>query len=492
MRNKAIVVAISTALLTSGAAFAQVKGPGTGTSAGGPSNGDALSGTNLQGVVCSEASGVNCSAAIPDNLTGTVESTMTLENCGGPITDINVGVSATHSWVGDLIFQLEAPDTTVVTLIDRPGVPASTFGCDGADIAALLDDGAGAPVENECAGGVPTINGSFQPNGSLSDYNGVDPNGTWTLIVTDNAGGDTGSLDDWSLDITPAGCEGAAPDVEADPQASFLVMKANTDNNPEPVDVTLSCNTGLPLEQTYSLTPDRTGNTYVNFIVNDFADGEMDCTVTETIPAGYTPDYLYWNDSVQDASLESCVFENVAHGELAVSQEEEINHVCFIGNVLNFSDVTVNKEWIDENPQFNGSTYAEASYFCSNLPEDDFTFNLPILGGAVAWNNPDALRGLIDFGNLEFFGNPGVDGFLTLGNWDGGTVCTITENVVESGIESDASDCDSLVIGPGEDVECTIVNTRLYEGIPTLSQYGLGLLALMMLGMGFVAVRRFV
>jgi hypothetical protein len=43
----------------------------------------------------------------------------------------------------------------------------------------------------------------------------------------------------------------------------------------------------------------------------------------------------------------------------------------------------------------------------------------------------------------------------------------------------------------GQDNSCTIYNTRLYEGIPTLSQYGLGILALVMLGMGFVAFRRY-
>jgi len=37
-----------------------------------------------------------------------------------------------------------------------------------------------------------------------------------------------------------------------------------------------------------------------------------------------------------------------------------------------------------------------------------------------------------------------------------------------------------------------IVNTRLYAGIPTLSQYGLLLLMLMMMGVGAVAFRRFV
>jgi len=39
---------------------------------------------------------------------------------------------------------------------------------------------------------------------------------------------------------------------------------------------------------------------------------------------------------------------------------------------------------------------------------------------------------------------------------------------------------------------CTVVNTVFFEGIPTLSQYGMAILALLMLGMGFVGFRRFV
>jgi hypothetical protein len=39
---------------------------------------------------------------------------------------------------------------------------------------------------------------------------------------------------------------------------------------------------------------------------------------------------------------------------------------------------------------------------------------------------------------------------------------------------------------------CTITATAFYEGIPTLSQYGLAIMALLMLGVGFVGFRRFV
>ena len=44
---------------------------------------------------------------------------------------------------------------------------------------------------------------------------------------------------------------------------------------------------------------------------------------------------------------------------------------------------------------------------------------------------------------------------------------------------------------PGGDYSCTFTNTVFFEGIPTLNQYGMALLALLMLGMGMVGFRRF-
>ena len=61
----------------------------------------------------------------------------------------------------------------------------------------------------------------------------------------------------------------------------------------------------------------------------------------------------------------------------------------------------------------------------------------------------------------------------------------------EPGVLPDVSDCESIPLAPGLDGSCTIVNTRLYAGIPTLSEYGLMLMALLMLGMGLVAFRRY-
>ena len=89
---------------------------------------------------------------------------------------------------------------TTVTFYDRPGVPASTFGCSGNDIDATLDDEAATPVENECGAGVPAIAGSFIPNNALAAFDGEDVAGTWRITAYDLAGGDTGTLNTWCVD----------------------------------------------------------------------------------------------------------------------------------------------------------------------------------------------------------------------------------------------------------------------------------------------------
>ena len=60
------------------------------------------------------------------------------------IADLNLKLDIAHTWVGDVSVVLEHVDTgTSVTVIDRPGFPASTNGCSRDNIVATLDDDLG-------------------------------------------------------------------------------------------------------------------------------------------------------------------------------------------------------------------------------------------------------------------------------------------------------------------------------------------------------------
>lgn len=146
--------------------------------------------------------------AIPDGNTAGVNSNIV--NPGtATISDLDVVITTTHTWVGDLVFTLTHVDTgSASTVIDRPGVPTSTFGCANNHINARLSDEAAAPVETQCAAsGTATpppyaINGTFIPNNALSVFDGQSLAGTWQLNASDRATPDPGTLTGWCLVAT--------------------------------------------------------------------------------------------------------------------------------------------------------------------------------------------------------------------------------------------------------------------------------------------------
>ena len=80
---------------------------------------------------------------------------------------------------------------------------------------------------------------------------------------------------------------------------------------------------------------------------------------------------------------------------------------------------------------------------------------------------------------------------VTADTSEGPTTCSAWENIYPSEVES-SDDCGPRAIPAGGSSSCSITNTVFFEGIPTLSQYGLALMALLMLGVGVVGLRRFV
>lgn len=104
--------------------------------------------------------------SIPDNDASGIESTIEVAE-GGTITGVSVDVNITHTYRGDLTVQLVKGDTTV-TLHEREG--------------AGEDD--------------------LQRTFDVSEFDGEDSAGTWTLRVVDNARADTGQLNSWGLRIT--------------------------------------------------------------------------------------------------------------------------------------------------------------------------------------------------------------------------------------------------------------------------------------------------
>ncbi len=105
--------------------------------------------------------------SIPDNDSNGITSNIYVPD-SAVVTELKVTVDITHTYIGDLIVTIIAPDGSTATLSDRAG---------GSD-----DD--------------------IHKTWTLTADGGIQIHGTWKLKVSDNAPDDTGTLDDWKLQIT--------------------------------------------------------------------------------------------------------------------------------------------------------------------------------------------------------------------------------------------------------------------------------------------------
>ena len=96
-------------------------------------------------------------------------------------------------------------------------------------------------------------------------------------------------------------------------------------------------------------------------------------------------------------------------------------------------------------------------------------------------------------GSLKFYG-PATQTRTV--HFDGpgylGATVYLDEKIWESAWESESSCNGAVRITNGGTSSCTFTNTAFFEGIPTLNQYGMAIMALLMLGVGFIGFRRFV
>lgn len=154
-------------------------------------------------------SGTSLNQTIYDATPSGITSSLLVSGADTSLTDVNVTLNVSGGYNGDLYAYLLAPNGTLVVLLNRVGTGSgnpiqSAFGYSTAGFNNVtLDDAAtGGNIHNvQTPGSLPTVSYTAD-GGSLASFNGVDPNGTWTLFFADMAGGNTSTLNGWSLDIT--------------------------------------------------------------------------------------------------------------------------------------------------------------------------------------------------------------------------------------------------------------------------------------------------
>lgn len=154
---------------------------------------------------------------IPDvNPAGITAGPIVIPADGSTILDVVVDLGIAHTWAGDVTARLSyvlPTGTTSVDLINRPGYPATSFGCSGnligtttekyyfgtGNLATLGESSCPTNIPLQCYRVAPE-----SPNGLLP-FRGLPKGGEWWLFVSDSASGDTGTLFNFSIHLLNEG-----------------------------------------------------------------------------------------------------------------------------------------------------------------------------------------------------------------------------------------------------------------------------------------------
>ena len=247
--------------------------------------------------------------------------------------------------------------------------------------------------------------------------------------------------------------------------ARFVVTKDFDDDNTTSINVMITCNTGVPLSQSADIT-EASG---VGFVVTSFDSAVGSCTITEDGEAGYTGSYVANGGA---ASATSCVIDE----RYWIADADQ---TCEITNSATPVDVSITKVWNMEGAGGNEVDMDSTFYITS---EGSITGGSPCMSGPADGHLSCAMLSFSGEGTQSVAVTPAV----------GGTDVYIAEMNQDSAVEV-SSDCGGMVsVAPGDAAaSCTYTNTVFFEGIPTLNQYGMAILVLLMLGVGFVGFRRF-
>jgi len=288
------------------------------------------------------------------------------------------------------------------------------------------------------------------------------------------------------------------------PNSIFWVTKDFTDDNASEVDVHFRCDTGTILNSDFSITDPATGGTFptVGFIVYGIPSTGANCTIYEDpIPSGYEQSYAAsarpdadYDDLGELDDDAGCFYDGVHSGE----------YDCAITNTGAPAMFTVYKDWVvygtgggsEVLEKAEVTITCDSEIFPNEPPEEEDEHEV------IGVIYPPILQD----GDWRMVGLLGDEDFMTakVDTSEGEASCFATEDIDQSGVES-IDDClkprevgpddpkpkPRGLLGPGDSEECTFTNTVFFEGIPTLNQYGMALMALLMLGLGVIGFRRF-
>ena len=240
------------------------------------------------------------SGAITDSpsCASTVTRTFTVGFSFIVISDVNIGISLSHSYRSDLRVTLTAPSGTSVQLMNGIGGAAN-------NLNVLFDDEASALIashtRDDTNGTVPPYLRTFRPAAALSIFDGQNAIGTWTLEICDSVNSDVGAFvrADLYFYYVPTTYSDLAltvdfTDFNPSSGSNFTYKLTLTNNAPPSANASgVSVRAALPAGVTFlSATGTGTYNSITGiWTVGDvvaWGTATIDITVTVDAPAGTT------------------------------------------------------------------------------------------------------------------------------------------------------------------------------------------------------------
>jgi len=277
-----------------------------------------------------------------------------------------------------------------------------------------------------------------------------------------------------------------------DVDVRFIVTKNFKDNNPGSVMVKLECNDGFVSQDGMAEITEDEGHTFIVSGLTEIED--TICEITEGGMDGYSAKYKATGDDDSNNNKISCLYWHEGGlqepGAAGSSKTEDdmpnravymgLVNTCHIVNRPDPVDITVSKDWDVTN---SGGNPVEFYAMVLAYSEAD------IAGGYPCEMSTSSMGCM----SLYFVGeDPSAQTVSVESSWKGTTV-NFVEDVADSYVETENSCDGDVTVTPGETgASCAFMNSVFFEGIPTLSQYGMAIMALLMLGVGFVGFRRFI
>jgi subtilisin-like proprotein convertase family protein len=303
---------------------------------------------------------------IPDgNSTGITSEIVVPDNY--QILDVNVILSVTHSYVGDLVINM-TNDSTTAGILDRP---QNGF-CSGNDIDDnISDDEANDSFETDCSNGsnayIPgRAHYSLQEDDNpLEAFTGSDTQGSWFLNVQDRDGGRTGALRRWCVQFTvpeipPTTTPTPQPSVTATipaatatpttPPTATPTKAPPPTNTPTP---TATATPQVPPTVTPTPTPSNTPVPGTRFLYNPLVLMQYAAELCQRVE----DEPLYPNNSVDDAvASPPLCFESTLSGKHDIAGDGgarediyrlEIEQPTTIALLLDVPDINLNLRLYD-------------------------------------------------------------------------------------------------------------------------------------------------